>query len=590
MAATSVVPYTDTAEIRPRVITDRETEIVKGIQREFAQYQLRRNTFAGQWEEVSELLLPTSRNTFFYTNYNYPGQKKTQQQVDSTGSLALHRFCAIADSLVTPRNQQWHGLSCDEALMKDRAVRLWLETTTRRMFKLRYAANGNFAAQNYNNYQSLGAFGNATMFVDRYDGRWDRGIRGLRYKAVPLGETYFGENHQGKVDRMIRWFRLTPYQAVQKWGIENLPAALHAPLKQDSQWTYNFLHCVRPRAEDYDPEALDQRALAFSSYYVSVEGNCLMAPEGGYRTFPYAVSRYDQTPGEVEGRGPGQILLAALKTLNMQKAIFLKSGHRGADPVLLTSDDGVVGMSMRPGAVNRGGVTADGKLLVHTLPTGDIKITLEMMQEERGLIDDVFLVSLFKVLSDHPNMTATQVIELVNEKGMLVAPTLGRQHTEYVGGIVPRELDLMFDMGMVDPVPPALVDAAQGQRRNLLALLEVTDTSPLSLAAAAGRAAGFLRTVEQVRELVNVTQDQSLLDPFDFPTAIPEIARINNTPEAWMSDARSMQAKAQARAKAMQRQEQIQAAPAQAAIIKARAVAAKSGALEQQPAGIGGGM
>jgi hypothetical protein len=51
-----------------------------------------------------------------------------------------------------------------------------------------------------------------------------------------------------------------------------------------------------------------------------------------------------------------------------------------------------------------------------------------------------------------------------------------------------------------------------------------------------------------------------------------------------------MQAKAQARAKAMQRQEQIQAAPAQAAIIKARAVAAKSGALEQQPAGLGGGM
>ena len=49
---------------------------------------------------------------------------------------------------------------------------------------------------------------------------------------------------------------------------------------------------------------------------------------------------------------------------------------------------------------------------------------------DAAIIDDVFLVSLFKVLSEHPNMTATQVIELVNEKGMLVAPTLGRQHTE----------------------------------------------------------------------------------------------------------------------------------------------------------------
>mgnify|MGYP003349941744 CR=1 FL=1 len=63
------------------------------------------------------------------------------------------------------------------------------------------------------------------------------------------------------------------------------------------------------------------------------------------------------------------------------------------------------------------------------LPVEQINIAIneKMMAEERGIIDDTFLVSLFKVLSEHPNMTATQVIELVNEKGMLVAPTLGRQ-------------------------------------------------------------------------------------------------------------------------------------------------------------------
>jgi hypothetical protein len=84
----------------------------------------------------------------------------------------------------------------------------------------RYAANANFAAQNYNNWQSLGAFGNSTMYVDKFDNRWHGGGRGLRYKSVPFGETFYGENHQGKVDRMIRWFRLTAYQAVQKWGLD----------------------------------------------------------------------------------------------------------------------------------------------------------------------------------------------------------------------------------------------------------------------------------------------------------------------------------------------------------------------------------
>jgi len=336
---------------------------------------------------------------------------------------------------------------------------------------------------------------------------------------------------------------------------------------------------VRPRSEDdYDPQRLDERGKPFESYYISLTGQCLMAPEGGYRKFPYAVSRYDQTPGEVYGRGPAQIVLPALKTLNAMKTTFLKQAHRAADPVLLTPDDGMANVTLRPGAINAGGMSPDGKRLIDILPTGNIQIAVEMMAEERNLLDDTFLVSLFKVLSEHPNMTATQVIELVNEKGMLVAPTLGRQHTEYVGGLVERELDLLADMRMLDPMPPRLREA-RGH-------YEVTDTSPLSLAASAGKAAGFLRTIEQVRELVNVTQDVSLLDPFDFDTATPEIARINNVPEAWMADQQSIAAKRKNRAAAQQRQEQIQAAPAQAAMIKARAVAAKSGALEQPGAGI----
>jgi hypothetical protein len=575
-SSTSLTTYATDVRASPRaarVVSNHEQEMVTEILREWGQFQTAKNMLSSHCEEVAQLILPTSRNTFFSMSYDTPGGKKTQQQVDSTGALALHRFCAIADSLVTPRNMFWHGLQGDEYVMKDRESRLWFEKTTKLLFRQRYDAYANFAAQNYNNWQSLGAFGNSTMYIDKFDERWFGGGMGLRYKSVPFGETYYGENHQGKVDRMIRWFRLTAYQAVQKWGREALPENLVTALNQNYQTTFNFLHCVKPRGEDFDPEALDERAFAFSSHYVSIEGRCLMKAESGYHRFPYAVSRYDQTPGEVYGRGPAMLVLPSLKTLNAQKTVFLKQGHRSADPVLLMADDGLVGMDMRPGAMNKGGVNSDGRPLVHTLPTGDIKITLEMMQEERGIVDDVFLVSLFKVLSDHPNMTATQVIELVNEKGMLVAPTLGRQHTEYVGGMVPRELDLLSEMGMLDPMPPRLAEANGAY--------EVSDTSPLSMAASAGKAAGFLRTVEQVRELVNVTGDTSLLDPFNFQVAIPEIARINHTPEAWMADDKMMEQKARARADATAQKQAMDALPNQAAMVKAQAVAAKNGILSQ---------
>jgi len=557
----------------PRRIPDWEATLFNDIMQEFYQYSTWRAVFAGHWEETAELIAPNFRNTFFYQNYNTPGVKKTQQQIDASGGLALHRFTAIANSLVTPRNMKWHGIEADDPyVMKDRATRLYFEQVTEIIFRQRYAATANFFSQNKANWSSVGAFGNATMFIDNFDGRLHNGLRGLRYKAVPLGETFFGENHQGQVDRMIRWFRLTAYQAVQKWGIAALPANLHAPLKQNSQWPYNFLHRVKPR-DDYDPQRLDERGLPWRSEYVSIEGQCLMQPPGGFPVFPFAIARYEGAPGEVYYRGPAQIVLPSLKTLNAQKRTFLKAAHRAADPVLFTNDDGAIGADLRPGVLNKGGVTMDGKMLVHPLPVGDIQVSEQMMGEERAIIDDTFLVSLFKVLSEHPNMTATQVMELVNEKGMLVAPTLGGMF-DYVNQLAERELDLLSRMvdhrgrPVLPPMPPVLREARGAYR--------IVDTSPLALAARGNEAAGLVRWMETTREMVNVTQDMSWLDYINADVASPELARINSVPESFIADAKMIADKRKARADAQQRQEQIQAAPAQAAMIKARAVAAKA--------------
>jgi hypothetical protein len=560
-----------------RQMSDREGDCVMRCMREFGELVAQRALFAGQWEEAALLLLPTSRNTFQFGSFNWQGQKKTDRQVDMSGGLALSRFCAIADSLCTPRNMTYDGLAADgpdaDKLMSVREVRLYFEQITKILFSYRYAQIGNFAGQNYNNWQSIGGFGNATMFVDKFDSRMLPGTKGLRYRSVPLGETFFGENHQGMVDRIHRWFRLTPYQCLQKFGKEWMPQNIQAALSKDSQYPFDFLHVVRPRDEDdYDPDRIDERGKPFASYYISIDGRCMMAPEGGYRKFPYSVSRYDQTPGEVYGRGPAQIALPALKTLNAMKTTFLKQAHRASDPVLLTSDEGMTSVSLRPGALNVGGMSPDGKRLIDILPTGNIQIAKEMMLEERGLIDDVFLVSLFKVLSEHPSMTATQVIELVNEKGMLVAPTLGRQFGDR-SAMVEREIDLLAEQGLLPPMPNVLKEAGAPYR--------VVDNSPLALAARAGQAAGFFRTLENVKEVVAITQDPSPLDEFNFGTAIPDISRIQNVPEKWMNDDKTKAALRQNRAKAAARKQQTDALPSQAAIMKAQAAQFKAGMGQQ---------
>lgn len=544
--------------------SSREDTLAGEIIKHFMQLVSDRSLHAVIWEETAALVRPNSRNTFQYGSYNSPGMKKTERQIDATGMMALSRFGAILDSLLTPRNQTWHQLTAsDEYLMKDREVKLWFETATRLLFKMRYSPTANFAGQNFQNYLETGAFGNAAMYMDSFQG--PAGGKGFRYKSIPVGELFFIENHQGMVVGFCRWFRMKADQVVSMFGEEKTPEQIVNAKKQNSQIQYEFLHYVVPN-ENFDPERLSYQFKAYKSCYVSMTGKKLMR-EGGYNTLPLAISRYEQAPGEVYGRGPATMVLPALKTLNAQKMVYLKQGHRAADPVLLTADDGLVDINMRPGALNKGGWSSEGRPLIGTLPTGDIQVTKEMMDEERGLINDAFLVTLFQILTESPAMTATEVVERTNEKGILLAPTIGRQQSEYLGPMIERELDLAGELGLLPPMPQALREA-QGE-------YNVVYTSPLSRAARSQEVAGAMRTIETALNIVNATQDPSHLDQFDFDVIIPQIAEIQGVPESWMAGAEAIAKKREERAAQQQQQMEIQAAPAAAAMVKAKAVAEK---------------
>src|ERR1700743_327030 len=114
-------------ELANRIIPDREEEGVRRVLKLFSELTVYRNISAGQWEEAAALIDPDSRNSFFYGSYNFPGTKKTQYQVDASGALALQQFCAISDSMITPKNRLWHGLETDQYLMKQRGVKQFYE-------------------------------------------------------------------------------------------------------------------------------------------------------------------------------------------------------------------------------------------------------------------------------------------------------------------------------------------------------------------------------------------------------------------------------------------------------------------------------
>jgi hypothetical protein len=395
---------------------------------------------------------------------------------------------------------------------------------------------------------------------------------GVRYRAINIGEQYWRENHQGTVDTILRRFSLKARQAVQvkEWR-ESLPddivEAAGDPRKRDEEFW--FIHRVRPRA-DANAEALDSRALPYESTYVSERHKKVVA-EGGYRAFPYAPTRYDQAPNETYGRSPAMQALPAIKTLMAQKRDVLTQGHRAVAPVLLGHDDGIMdSFNIRPGAFNSGAVNADGRPLVHTLPAGDIPLGMEMMQQELATINEAFLVSLFQILVETPDrQTATEVLERAREKGMLLAPTVGRQQSEYLGPLIQREIDVLTSQNLLPPMPQALIEARGDYT--------VQYDSPLSRMARAEEASGFMRVMETLVPVINVTQDASILDRFDFDTIAVELSDIQAVPATWLHSDERLSNIRQSRAQTAAQQQAAAAAPGQAAIIKAMADAKQKG-------------
>jgi len=541
-------------------MTDPNEELINEILRDFSDAEGKRGIWQGHWEDVAKKVLPYYSTSFYSQGNTVPGTKRNQDQYDVTANAALWKFAAAMESMLTPANSKWQRLRPEDPyLKKNNKVMQWFDLATDMMFHYRYSPHSGFQANMHEGYVSLGAFGTGCLFTDAFRDPTQPSTKGLRYRQVHLGELFFAANHQGQIDKIYRKFKMTLRQLAQRWGIDNLPDTLRDKAKTKPEEEVFVIHAVRPN-NDFQPGRLDKKGKRFSSHYILKDQKHLLE-EGGYRTNPYAVSRYITAPGELYGRGPAMNVLPSINVLNEEKKVVLQQGHRAVAPVLLAHDDGILeGFSMKPGAINSGGVSAEGRALVHALPVGNMQIGKELMDDERQTINDAFLVTLFQILVETPQMTATEVLERAREKGALLSPTMGRFQSEGLGPLIEREFDLLMFQGLIPPPPPELIEAGGG--------FKVEYDAPLNRAMRAEEASGIMRSMQWSAEIVAQTQDPSAMDWYDVDTITPEVADINGAPFRFIRSADAVAAIRQKRDQDKQVAQVTQALPGMAAMAK----------------------
>ena len=517
-----------------------------------------RANFDSQFEMISRYVLPRMDG---FTTKRTPGVRKGEFVFDSTAPLALPSFAAAIESLVIPRTQKYHGYKpSNPALLNNPKVMSYLEGLRDLTFRLRYSARSNFASQASEVFLSLGAFGTGALLIE------DGMSRGIMYRSIPLSQLWLVEDAWGFIVGFYWRYELTVRQAIGKWG-DLLPESISKFAEKEPNRKFEFMFHVCEN-EDREPGNIGHKGMKYCAYDIVIEGKQMLR-ESGYRTFPLAVSRYTVAPGEVYGRSPAWDALADIKTLNEMAKTSLRYGQLVTDPPWLTADvDAMSPFSMRAGAINAGYMNERGEVLAKSAaPQGDPRFSLELQDQRRQAINRSFLVTLFQILVETPEMTATEAMLRAQEKGALLAPTMGRQQSEFLGTIITRELDIMAQSGVIDdalgPMPEEL-DAAGG-------VLDIEYDSPLTRAQRSEEGVGVLRTLETVGTIAQY--DQSVLEEINYFRGLKIVADANGAPLSLFNTPEEKAALAAAKQQQQDMALALQAAPVIADTAKSAAQA-----------------
>lgn len=509
--------------------------------------------FRTLWNTIAQYVMPAWDN---FVGEMSEGSIRTTRLFDATAVSANERFAAAMEQMLTPRTQMWHDLSpADDNLRDDEDVQAYCSLIRKKLFAARYRPGANYASQTDECYMSLGAFGNNALLVDEELGK------GLLYRSIPLNEIVWSLSSSGMVDTVFRKFRFTVRQCLQMPGWK-CSDKIRVAAEQNPYTEVEILHCVRPN-DEYS-QGVGHKGMAFQSWYLEMQTkNTLL--RSGYRTFPYGIGRYRMAPREHYGRSPAAVALPAIRTLNEQKKTALRAGQKAVDPPLLLADEGALTpFNLRAGALNYGMLSADGTPLVAALKhEGRFDVGKELMDLEATAINDAFLVSLFQILVQNPTMTATEALIRAQEKGMLIAPAMGRQQSEFLGPQIVREIDILHHAGQLPPPPDALLESGQG--------LKIEYTSPLSKLMRAEEANTIMQGVQGVSQMAAVRPE--ILDVIDWDETGKEFLEASGFPGKLILDPDRLAAVRQASQAQAQAAQMAAAAPgvSQAALNLAKA-------------------
>lgn len=493
-----------------------EGSTAKDILARQSQLETARNPYEAVWRDVAEYCAPDApeflRNGFATSktdNQVTRTDRRTRRVYDTTVRTGQRRLAAGLESLITPQNDKWQGLTT--AAMDDEETdeeKEWAEKVRDFLFSIRYSPGSGYVPAMQGCYANIVRFGPAYLYAEEdFSGRY------VRYRSLPVAECWIARNKWGEVDTLHRRYKRSARVAYQEFG-DKLPAKIIEMAKKSSQCEemVEFIHSICP---NYDRKAKRIKGEAvyldgpFKSCHVVVDGEKVVK-ERNFDSFPVACFNWSRDDGDDYGTSPVIELLTEVREINAVRKGTLRAIQNITDPALALGGKLDWMPPLDPGARIAGAIDDNGRLMAQPIVTGARPdYAFQYIEQSRNTIQEGLYVNLFQTLVSKPgNQTATEALIRQEEKGALLGPA----GSSIQGGLsmqTDRELSILESKGLYEPdsrfAPPA---SLQGKS------IRVQFTSPLDILRKAGEAKSVVElvtTAAQMEQIWPGTKDN--IDP-----------------------------------------------------------------------------
>ncbi len=285
------------------------------------------------------------------------------------------------------------------------------------------------------------------------------------FATTKVGKFFPQSDDDGYIDTMFYQHDWTAKKIVDRFGIDNVSSEVRTAYndeKKRAKEMFVVWRKVGPRMER-ESGKLDALNKEYESVWVEEKSKHVLF-ESGYDEQSFVGSRFAQWGDSDFGWSPAVLILPTVRTLNDVLKSLVALGEIKVWPRTMVPESLTDVIQWEAGGVTVYPTGEENAPQIWGDNSGGFAEGEQLVVQFREMVKDAFHVDLFKALAERTKaMTATEVLELVQEKLVNFRPTFARFTSETLDPLLMRMFKMAFRDGRFPPVPPEVIVERNGE-------------------------------------------------------------------------------------------------------------------------------